>query len=100
MRNLWCFCWWHVAAERLYVTKWCVSVIFIDTGKILDLEVTTQYCKMCEMNIKCDHECSNCKGSSGNMEESRFTNYEQSPSLESSVSFNPVAKHCGQEIKV
>ncbi|GBO38264.1 hypothetical protein AVEN_43913-1, partial [Araneus ventricosus] len=23
---------------------------------------------MCEMNIKCDHECSNYKGSSGNME--------------------------------
>ncbi|GBM48563.1 hypothetical protein AVEN_184581-1 [Araneus ventricosus] len=40
----------------------------IDTGKILDLEVMTQYCKMCEMNIKCDHECSNYKGSSGNME--------------------------------
>ncbi|GBO26455.1 hypothetical protein AVEN_114447-1, partial [Araneus ventricosus] len=46
----------------------CVSVISIDTGKILDLEVMTQYCKMCEMNIKCDHECSNYKGSSGNME--------------------------------
>ncbi|GBN61514.1 hypothetical protein AVEN_100216-1 [Araneus ventricosus] len=46
----------------------CVSVISIDTGKILDLEVMTQYLKMCEMNIKCDHECSNYKGSSGNME--------------------------------
>ncbi|GBO19237.1 hypothetical protein AVEN_8547-1 [Araneus ventricosus] len=46
----------------------CVSVISIDTGKILDLEVMTQYCKMCEMNIKCDHECSIYKGSSGNME--------------------------------
>ncbi|GBO02244.1 hypothetical protein AVEN_236347-1 [Araneus ventricosus] len=46
----------------------CVSVISIDTGKILDLEVMTQYCKMCEMNIKCDHECPNYKGSSGNME--------------------------------
>ncbi|GBN94867.1 hypothetical protein AVEN_191471-1 [Araneus ventricosus] len=46
----------------------CVSVISTDTGKILDLEVMTHYCKMCEMNIKCDHECSNYKGSSGNME--------------------------------
>ncbi|GBM01506.1 hypothetical protein AVEN_209315-1 [Araneus ventricosus] len=47
--------------------NYCVSVISIDTGKIQGLEVMTQYCKMCEMNIKCDHECSN-KGSSGNME--------------------------------
>lgn len=46
----------------------CVSVISIDTGKILDLEVMSQYCRMCEMNIKCDHECSNYKGSAGNME--------------------------------
>ncbi|GBN43332.1 hypothetical protein AVEN_249312-1 [Araneus ventricosus] len=46
----------------------CVTVISIDTGKILDLEVMTQYCKMCEMNIKFDHECSNYKGSCGNME--------------------------------
>ncbi|GBN00997.1 hypothetical protein AVEN_141990-1 [Araneus ventricosus] len=49
----------------------CVSVISIDTGKILDLEVMTQYCKMCEMKIKCDHEYSNYKGSSGNMESVR-----------------------------
>ncbi|GBL57250.1 hypothetical protein AVEN_20452-1 [Araneus ventricosus] len=46
----------------------CVSVISIDTGKILDLEVMTQYFKMYELNFKCDHECSNYKGSSGNME--------------------------------
>ncbi|GFY19997.1 uncharacterized protein TNCV_2146901 [Trichonephila clavipes] len=46
----------------------CVSVISIDTGKILDLEVMTQYCKMCELNVKCEHVCSNYKGSSGNME--------------------------------
>ncbi|GFU09765.1 uncharacterized protein TNCV_1765731 [Trichonephila clavipes] len=46
----------------------CVSVISIDTGKILDLEVMTQYCKMCEMNVKREHVCSNYKGSSGNME--------------------------------
>ncbi|GFX74431.1 uncharacterized protein TNCV_3213181 [Trichonephila clavipes] len=46
----------------------CVSVISIDTGKILDLEVMTQYCNMCELNVKCEHACSNYKGSSGNME--------------------------------
>ncbi|GFX66072.1 DUF4817 domain-containing protein [Trichonephila clavipes] len=33
----------------------CVSVISIDTGKILDLEVMTQYCKMCELNVKREH---------------------------------------------
>ncbi|GFX89151.1 uncharacterized protein TNCV_20471 [Trichonephila clavipes] len=32
-----------------------VSVISIDTGKILDLEVMTQYCKMCKLNVKCEH---------------------------------------------
>ncbi|GFU84788.1 uncharacterized protein TNCV_2127291 [Trichonephila clavipes] len=46
----------------------CVSVISIDTGKILDLEVMTQYCKMCELDVKREHVCSNYKGSSGNME--------------------------------
>ncbi|GFY12918.1 uncharacterized protein TNCV_3074781 [Trichonephila clavipes] len=46
----------------------CVSVISNDTGKILDLEVMTQYCKMCELNVKCEHVCSNYKGSSENME--------------------------------
>ncbi|GFU90322.1 uncharacterized protein TNCV_4947041 [Trichonephila clavipes] len=46
----------------------CVSVISIDTGKILDLEIMTQYCKMCELNVKREHVCSNYKGSSGNME--------------------------------
>ncbi|GFS77479.1 uncharacterized protein TNCV_320511 [Trichonephila clavipes] len=46
----------------------CVSVISIDTGKILDPEVMTQYCKMCELNVKREHVCSNYKGSSGNME--------------------------------
>ncbi|GFU85673.1 uncharacterized protein TNCV_5126821 [Trichonephila clavipes] len=45
----------------------CVSVISIDTGKILDLEVMTQYCKMCELNVKCEL-VTNYKGSSGNME--------------------------------
>ncbi|GFV03045.1 uncharacterized protein TNCV_1712981 [Trichonephila clavipes] len=46
----------------------CVSVISIDTIKNLDLEVMTQYCKMCELNVKREHVCSNYKGSSGNME--------------------------------
>ncbi|GFW83517.1 uncharacterized protein TNCV_4590181 [Trichonephila clavipes] len=46
----------------------CVSVISIDTGKILDLEVMTQYCKMCELNVKREHVCSNYNGPSENME--------------------------------
>lgn len=47
----------------------CVSAISIDTGKVLDFEVLTQYCKTCEMNItSSDHICANYKGSSGNME--------------------------------
>ncbi|GFT20783.1 uncharacterized protein TNCV_941391 [Trichonephila clavipes] len=45
----------------------CVSVISIDTGKILDLEVMTQYYKMCGLNVKCQHVCSNYKGSFGNI---------------------------------
>ncbi|GFU14070.1 uncharacterized protein TNCV_2536211 [Trichonephila clavipes] len=57
----------------------CVSVISIDTGKILDLEVMTQYCKMCELNVKREHVCSNYKGSSGNMEAVRaFRIFERS----------------------
>ncbi|GBN83045.1 hypothetical protein AVEN_39397-1 [Araneus ventricosus] len=36
---------------------------------------------MCEMNIKCDHECSNYKGSSGNMESvGGFRSFERSVS--------------------
>ena len=47
----------------------CVSAISIDTGKILDIAVMTQYCKMCEMNVaRDDHLCANYNGSSGNME--------------------------------
>ncbi|GFT49452.1 uncharacterized protein TNCV_3366531 [Trichonephila clavipes] len=48
----------------------CVSAISVDTGKILDIEVMTQYCHIC---LKGDsqsskHVCSNYKGSAGNME--------------------------------
>ncbi|GFY11193.1 uncharacterized protein TNCV_4471791 [Trichonephila clavipes] len=45
----------------------------------LDLEVMTQYCKMCAMNVKREHVCSNYKGSSGNMEAVRaFRIFERS----------------------
>ncbi|GFV78530.1 uncharacterized protein TNCV_1888361 [Trichonephila clavipes] len=40
----------------------------IGRGITVDLEVMTRYCKMCEMNVKCEHVCSNYKRSSGNME--------------------------------
>lgn len=48
----------------------CVSVISIDTGKILDLEVMSQYCYTCNKNYDTDkkHICSNHKGSSASME--------------------------------
>lgn len=47
----------------------CVSLISIDTGKILDVEVMSQYCRVCETSNKTrDHTCSNHKGSSGSME--------------------------------
>ncbi|GFT37990.1 uncharacterized protein TNCV_4763831 [Trichonephila clavipes] len=44
----------------------CVSAISVDTGKILDIEVMTQYCHICAQSSK--HVCSNYKGSAGNME--------------------------------
>ncbi|GFY23157.1 uncharacterized protein TNCV_3763971 [Trichonephila clavipes] len=40
----------------------------IGRGFTADLEVMTQYCKMCELNVKREHVCSNYKGYSGNME--------------------------------
>ncbi|GFS99598.1 uncharacterized protein TNCV_167241 [Trichonephila clavipes] len=48
----------------------CVSVISVDPGKILDIELMSQYCHIC---AKCNsqpskHACSNYKGSAGNME--------------------------------
>ncbi|GFX10430.1 CCHC-type domain-containing protein [Trichonephila clavipes] len=48
----------------------CVSAISVDTGKILDIEVMTQYCHICAKG-NCQlskHVCSNYKGSAGNME--------------------------------
>ncbi|GFY12221.1 uncharacterized protein TNCV_4935101 [Trichonephila clavipes] len=48
----------------------CVSAISVDTGKILDIEVMTQYCHICAKG-NCQsskHVCSNYKGSTGNME--------------------------------
>lgn len=48
----------------------CVSVISIDTGKILDLEVMSQYCHICSKNYNTgkEHTCSNHSGSSASME--------------------------------
>nr|XP_042909898.1 uncharacterized protein LOC122271719 [Parasteatoda tepidariorum] len=47
----------------------CVSAISIDTGKILDVEVMSQYCRICSKgNKSSDHICANYKGSAGNME--------------------------------
>ncbi|GFV36753.1 CCHC-type domain-containing protein [Trichonephila clavipes] len=48
----------------------CVSAISVDTGKILDIEVMTQYCPICAKgnSQSSKHVCSNYKGSAGNME--------------------------------
>ncbi|GFT20922.1 CCHC-type domain-containing protein [Trichonephila clavipes] len=48
----------------------CVSAISVDTGKILDIEVMTQYCHICAKgnSQSSKHVCSNYKGSAGNME--------------------------------
>ncbi|GFY20536.1 uncharacterized protein TNCV_211681 [Trichonephila clavipes] len=48
----------------------CVSAISVDTGKILDIEVMTQYCHRCAKgnSQSSKHVCSNYKGSAGNME--------------------------------
>ncbi|GBN94793.1 hypothetical protein AVEN_30690-1 [Araneus ventricosus] len=53
----------------------CVSDLSIDTGKILDVEIMSQYCRTCKKlkgvpkHMKpSKHNCSNHKGSSANME--------------------------------
>ncbi|GFX49304.1 CCHC-type domain-containing protein [Trichonephila clavipes] len=48
----------------------CVSAISVDTGKILDIEVMTQYCHIYAKgnSQSSKHVCSNYKGSAGNME--------------------------------
>ncbi|GFW55570.1 uncharacterized protein TNCV_119541 [Trichonephila clavipes] len=45
----------------------CVSAISVDTGKILDIEVMTQYCHICAKgnSQSSKHVCSNYKGSAG-----------------------------------
>ncbi|GFU50677.1 uncharacterized protein TNCV_240651 [Trichonephila clavipes] len=48
----------------------CVSAISVDTGKILDIEVMTQYCHIYAKgnSQSSKHVCFNYKGSAGNME--------------------------------
>ncbi|GFY07949.1 uncharacterized protein TNCV_2579811 [Trichonephila clavipes] len=48
----------------------CVSAISVDTGKILDIEVMTQYCHICAKGNSqlSKHVCLNYKGFAGNME--------------------------------
>ncbi|GBL96020.1 hypothetical protein AVEN_199980-1 [Araneus ventricosus] len=57
----------------------CVSVLSIDTGKILDVEIMSQYCRTCKKlqgvpkhmkssKLRSMDNCSNHKGSSANME--------------------------------
>ncbi|GFT11099.1 uncharacterized protein TNCV_1084521 [Trichonephila clavipes] len=55
----------------------CVSAISVDSGKILDIEVLSQYCRVCTktektsgFSKKCvvSHFCKNHKGSASNME--------------------------------
>ncbi|GFX79577.1 uncharacterized protein TNCV_825661 [Trichonephila clavipes] len=55
----------------------CVSTISVDSGKILDIEALSQYCRVCtktektsRLSKKCvvSHFCKNHKGSASNME--------------------------------
>lgn len=52
----------------------CVSVISIDTGKVLDVEILSQFCRICQTKTSRhsgnnnEHICANHKGSAGNME--------------------------------
>ncbi|GFT82884.1 uncharacterized protein TNCV_4434331 [Trichonephila clavipes] len=55
----------------------CVSTISVDSGKILDIEVLSQYCRVCTKTEKTSgfskksvvsHFCKNHKGSASNME--------------------------------
>lgn len=48
----------------------CVTAISIDTGKILDMEILSQYCYTCERSNNSDktHMCSNHQGSAASME--------------------------------
>lgn len=49
----------------------CVSCISIDTGKVLDLEILSHYCRLCSKrrSTVCeDHICANHQGSASNME--------------------------------
>ncbi|GFV57539.1 uncharacterized protein TNCV_4398951 [Trichonephila clavipes] len=48
----------------------CVSVISIDTGKVLDIEVLSKMCRLCSKKTEdgISHECEKHAGSSGAME--------------------------------
>ncbi|GBM21742.1 hypothetical protein AVEN_101579-1 [Araneus ventricosus] len=66
----------------------CTTIISIDTGKVLDAEIMSHYCRTCKTNDnvryknKENHECSNYVGSSGNMEPvGVYRMFEQSKSL-------------------
>lgn len=46
-----------------------MSATSLDTGKVLDVEVMSKYCKYCEKHLGQDHKCTqNYKGYSGGME--------------------------------
>ncbi|GBN08363.1 hypothetical protein AVEN_55587-1 [Araneus ventricosus] len=50
----------------------CVSCISVDTGKVLDIEIMTNFCRMCNnmtnSNYSSKHVYRNYKGSSSSME--------------------------------
>ena len=44
-------------AKRGYTSLYgCVFVVSVDTGKVLDFEIMSKYCKSCEVWSKCDPE--------------------------------------------
>ncbi|GBM31368.1 hypothetical protein AVEN_99591-1 [Araneus ventricosus] len=46
----------------------CVSAISVDAGKVLDVEVISKMCRICNSSSNRAHDCVNHFGSSGSME--------------------------------
>ncbi|GFW41819.1 uncharacterized protein TNCV_5291 [Trichonephila clavipes] len=69
--KLWCFGGWYLAASWFFFANGCVSAISVDTGKIIDFETLSQFCRKCNSKTKQQNvklQCNHHKGSSSSME--------------------------------
>ncbi|GFX94925.1 uncharacterized protein TNCV_2379981 [Trichonephila clavipes] len=69
--KLWCFGGWYLAASWFSSLNGCVSAISVDTGKIIDFETLSQFCRKCNSKTKQQNvklQCNHHKGSSSSME--------------------------------